>query len=982
MPPTDSFVSGFRYRGFIVERSRPIPELGCRLIELRHEESCARVMHVQAEDKENLFCLSFQTLPKSSNGVAHVLEHMVLCGSKKYPVKDPFFSMTRRSLNTFMNALTGTDFTCYPAATQIEKDFYNLLDVYLDAVFHPILSEESFAQEAHRLEFSSSEKNEELVINGVVYNEMKGAFAVPTRRLMGEMTKKMFPDTPYGYDSGGDPEEIPSLTLQQLKEFHATYYHPSRCLFFFYGDLPLAGHLSFIDERVLGQTRPLPSLPPPPMQKRHSAPIFSKIEYPITETSQDKSCYLSIGWLTTPLQNQVECLALAVLDIVLMDTDASALKHRLLQSGLCRQAASACDLEIAEVPYLITITGCEEKNAAELTEFVFSSLRDIAADGIPEEQIQHALHQLEFAKSEITGGGAPFGLTLFFRAALLAQHHIDPARGMQIHALFEELRSVLSRDKSYFSHLIQKYLLDNTHVIRVLMTPSEKLAAQETAKEQALLKRLEGQLSSETREKIAEHAKTMQETVQQDLSCLPSLHVKDVSSHCRTLHLSQEEHGTIQLFCHEAFTNGICYLDFVSPLPKIHPEDLWLARLICVLLPQLGCKDRDYRQTLEYLQEHTGGVYASLSISPQASNPESVVPLVHIKGKALERNIGRLIDILSDFLQAPRFDDRTRIKMVIEKHATDVEHAISHTAMEYASLRSSSHLSISSAISEYWYGISYLKNLRHLVKNYDALESHFLQKIELLAKAMLLNRNVHCVVSAGAEQLLALEHHMEEITALLPHTGIPWESPSCLPTPSHDQGFIISSHVGFTSLSKTTAPYIDPDTPVLSVAVQLLNNLFLHKRIREQGGAYGGGASVHPITGTCCFYSYKDPNIRSTIQGYEESIAFLQHTPITQQELEEGKLGVLQDLDSPIAPGGRGSTAYSWWRQGRTEQMRQRFREKVMGATVEEIQAALTRFFPSGWSEQSFVAIGGGPLLEKEQKKLVATGRQLNIEPL
>jgi Zn-dependent M16 (insulinase) family peptidase len=983
MLSTEAFVTGVRYNGFIVERTQDIPELHCRLIELRHEASQAKIMHIQTDDPENVFCLSFQTLPPSSNGIAHVLEHMVLCGSEKFPVKDPFFSMTRRSLNTFMNALTGVDFTCYPAASQIAADFYNLLEVYLDAVFHPVLSENSFEQEAHRLEFAPQETGEQsLVINGVVYNEMKGAFASPTRRLMGEMSKKMFPDTPYGYDSGGDPKEIPSLTLQQLKDFHSKHYHPSRCLFFFYGNFPLAQHLDALEKQILSKTSAMPSLPPPSLQPRHESPIFSRIEYPVTQETHDQGCYLALGWLTTPLQNQVECLALSILDIILMDTDASLLKHALLQSKLCRQATSSCDIEIAEVPYLLMLTGCEEKNVTELTELVFATLRKIAAQGIPKDLLQNALHQVEFAKSEISGSGTPFGLLLFFRAGLLSQHGIDPTLGLKIHSLFEELRNLVAQDPAYFSKLIHKYFLENSHFVRVIMAPSKEIAEHEFAEEKDRLKTLENTLSEKQRASILQSSQKHESIAIQDLSCLPSLKITDVPQHCRTFPLSHYEQKGTTVFCHETFTNGICYLDIVSPLPFIRQEDLWLTRLACVILPQIGYGGKTYQQALEYMQEYTGGIFASLSLSPQVNNPSSVVPLLHVKGKALERNTGQLIDILSSLLTNPRIDDRHRIRAIIEKHATDVEHAIVHSAMEYASLRSSSFLSTSAAISEHWYGISYLRNLRYLTKNYDTQEPEFLLKIGQLIQAMLLHKEIHCVACAGPEQMFTLQKQLDESLFLTPKISHPWESPPCFQTPAHDQGFIIPSQVGCTSLSKTTASYADPDTPVLCVAVQLLNNLFLHKKIREQGGAYGGGASVHPMTGTCCFYSYKDPNIFSTLQGFEESIQFLQHTSISPQELDEAKLGVFQDLDAPIAPGGRAGTAYSWWRQGRTDLMRQHFRDKVFQTSIEEIHAVLQRFFPQGWSNQSFITIGGSQLLKKEQKKLVAIGRQLDIESL
>ncbi len=433
---------GQRYRNFQVTKSLRIDELQCQLIELTHLPTSARVMHIANEDPENLFCLSFQTLPDNSDGVAHILEHTVLCGSAKFPVKDPFFGMTRRSLNTFMNALTGADFTCYPAATQISKDFYNLLDVYLDAVFHPNLQLYSFLQEGHRLEFAvSSNPDSPLEYKGVVFNEMKGAMASAEARMHEALNKALFPDITYGYNSGGDPKEITNLTYGKLKEFHEKYYHPSRCLFFFYGNMPLEGHLDFIESQTLESTVMAPPLPPLPLQTRFKAPKVLHERYPIAfDESTDHKTLIAFGWLTCHILDQEELLALSILEILLLSTDASPLKKALLKSGLCKQVSSYIDTDINEIPFTITVRGCNPENAAALKEVIYTTLKQVILTGIPLQQLENALHQMEFYRSEINGDSGPFGLSLFMRSALLKQHGADSEQGLKIHALSETLR--------------------------------------------------------------------------------------------------------------------------------------------------------------------------------------------------------------------------------------------------------------------------------------------------------------------------------------------------------------------------------------------------------------------------------------------------------------------------------------------------------------------------------------------------------------
>nr|NGX38545.1 hypothetical protein [Chlamydiota bacterium] len=415
---------GQKYGDFVLVNYQPIEELQIVMRELIHEPTGAQVMHLENDDPENLFCLSFKTLPDSSNGAAHILEHTVLCGSRKFPIKDPFFSMNRRSLNTFMNAMTGSDFTCYPASSQVEKDFYNLLEVYLDAVFHPQLKELSFLQEGHRLEFTTpGDPTSPLEFKGIVYNEMKGALSSTDSRVWHAMLEALVPDLPYSYNSGGDPKDIPDLSHAQLIEFHEKFYHPSRCLFFFYGNFPLQKHLDFIVENALQGAQKLPPLDGIGHQERFKAPVKEQFSYPTSETEdlETKNIH-AFGWLTTPLLNQEEVLALSVLDSVLMDTDASPLKKALLDTKLCIQADSFLDTEMTEVPFVMLFRGCRGDVADKIEKALFDNLKIIAKEGIPFHLVEASIHQLEFARTEIGGDHSPFGLTLFMRSALAKQH--------------------------------------------------------------------------------------------------------------------------------------------------------------------------------------------------------------------------------------------------------------------------------------------------------------------------------------------------------------------------------------------------------------------------------------------------------------------------------------------------------------------------------------------------------------------------------
>jgi hypothetical protein len=556
-------------------------------------------MHIAADDPENMFCLSFQTIPTKSDGVAHILEHTVLCGSEKYPVKDPFFAMQRRSLNTFMNAFTGPDFTCYPAASQVPKDFYNLLEVYLDAVFHPNLNELSFLQEGHRLEFTIPEDPSSPLENkGIVFNEMKGALTSPSSRLNELISQSLFPDLTYGINSGGDPKVITKLTYNELCDFHHTYYHPSRCLFFFYGNIPLEHHLDFINEKVLKSIKnPLQSLPPLPLQPRFTQPRELTRYYPTSdEKDTEDKAIIAFGWLTCHILDQEELLALNILEIILMDTDASPLKMALLKSGYCKQASSYIEMEISEIPWILTLKGCREEDADNLDRIIKHTLSSIVEEGIPLSHVENAIHQLEFFRSEITGDHSPFGLALFMRSALLKQHGGDPQDGLYIHTLFDIVRKRNLEDPQYLTGLIKKYLIDNTHRVRITLLPDQNLAAKENDEEREVLNAIQSKLTEREKQHLVDQAKRLKEfqhlQEDNDLDILPKVSVDDIPKMARQIPLSHTIGKNIEIYHHACFTNEIVYADMFFTLPNLAEKALPYIRLMTTLMAQMGCHGR------------------------------------------------------------------------------------------------------------------------------------------------------------------------------------------------------------------------------------------------------------------------------------------------------------------------------------------------------------------------------------------------------
>lgn len=971
---------GQKYHEFKVTKITDIEELHCQLIELIHLPSGAKVLHIGNDDPENLFCLSFQTIPTNSNGVAHILEHTVLCGSKKFPVKDPFFAMQRRSLNTFMNALTGADFTCYPAATQVPKDFYNLLDVYIDAVFHPNLNELSFMQEGHRLEFTQPENPlTPLQYKGIVFNEMKGALSSASTRLNEVISTALFPDLTYGINSGGDPKDIPKLTYQQLCDFHREFYNPSRCLFFFYGNLPLAAHLDFIKDNILNEASPAAPLPPLSLQPRFKQPKYITEHYPIApdEETHDRAL-IALGWLTCHILDQETVLALSILEIVLMETDASVLKLALLKSGLCKQASCYLDTEISEIPIVLCMKGCNAESADALEALIKSTLNDIIQQGIPLTALDNAMHQLEFFRSEITGDQAPFGLSLFMRSALLMQHGGDAENGLKIHSLFDKIRQRNIEDPGYFGDLIKKYLIDNPHFARVIMVPDKTLSAKELQEEQTALaeiqKKLTSQQSQEIIQKAAELSAFQKNQEEVDLDILPTLTLDDVPHSPKVFPLSQESIGNLNVYHHDCFTNEIVYADLVFDLPAVAEEDLPYARLVTTLMSQMGCNGRNYAENLEFIQANTGGVGATFTFNLQASDHTQFSPSFCLRGKVLHRKVSKLFTLFGEMATQMDFNDTERLKEIILKQYIALQSTLSQSALKYAINLSAEGLDVPSKIANHWYGLHYFWMIEKLAKDFDSQAEWLVAKLNDLKEQIIAVGKPDLIITCDSAMYDEIKgNDFYGLKNMEIKTGKKWNGNYPL-VPSVSQGRVIASPIAFIGKVLKTVSYTHPDTPALAVAASLMDNIYLHTSLREQGGAYGGGAICSAMSGNFYFYSYRDPNILSSTHAFDEAIKSLLEGDFEDIDLDESKLELVQSLDMPAAPGSRGDIAYGSIREGRTLEVRQAFRDRLLSLTREEVIVAVQRQIVPKMSSAATVVFAGRELLEKENEKLVAAG--------
>ena len=927
------------YKDFEFKKVTPLSEINAILYELVHKPTGAQVLHIEADDPENVFCLSFKTYPSSDNGVAHILEHTVLCGSKNFPVKDPFFSMNRRSLNTFMNAFTGSDFTCYPAASQVEKDFYNLLEVYLDAVFYPELKEMSFLQEGHRFEFEKpSDPESDLTYKGIVFNEMKGALNQAESRLWNAIQKALYPQILYKYNSGGDPAAIPSLTHEQLKEFHSTYYHPSQCLFYFYGDLPIEKNLDMIEEKVLKQTKKQKQLPNIEEQPRAKKRQKIKGTFPSADESAEGKSFITFSWLTTHIKETVETLALCLLDSVLMENDAALLKMALQESKMTVTADGFIETDMSEIPYAIICRGCDPEKADELEKLMFQELKKIAKKGIPQKKIDAVYRQFELARLEITKDGGPYGLSLFMRSGLLKQHGGNPEDALKVHSLLDELKEKL-KDEKYLPELIKKHLIDNHHYIRHVMTPDSKLGEQEQEAENKKLKTIESKLNNTQKEEIvgiAQQLAKFQEE-EEDIECLPKLELKDVPKKVVDYPIKFEAVDQLALYTHKSFTNGLTYVDLVFDLYDTPMEDLHILKLFTSIITEVGSGIRDYKENLEYIQSFTGGLYASVSLNPLTDKPTIFRPTLSIHGKALSQYTDHLFSIIKDTTLLPKLDDTERLKELIIQIHTYLRDKLNNSALSYAVKSAMAPFSEYNTIMDQMSGLPYYNFIRDIAENIEEKLEPTLVRLRAVKEKLFHLNNPHLVMTCEKD---VIEHiHKKEFYKIpkIPSSPFsPWIGNVDLKK-QPQMGKLIASPVAFTCKAYPTFTYTNPLSAALYLATYLMENKVLHQKIREQGGAYGSGATYQPHVGNFYFYSYRDPNLESTLSAFDLAIKEISKGNFTDQDILEAKLGLIQGFDQPVSIGSKAHATYFMERRGRTKEVRQAFRDQVLGATKEQI---------------------------------------------
>lgn len=923
--------------GFSRVLSVHVPEIDSWADVFRHDKTGARVLSMRNSDENKVFGITFRTPPKDSTGVAHILEHSVLCGSRKYPVKEPFVELLKGSLQTFLNAMTYPDKTCYPVASQNTKDFYNLMDVYLDAVFFPRISPEIFEQEGWHLDLDAP--GAEVSVKGVVYNEMKGVYSSPDSMLAELSQQSLFPDMTYGLDSGGSPGVIPQLSYAAFLDFHRTYYHPSNAWIFVYGDDDPTARLERLAE-YLDQFEALEVASTIGRQERFSSPREIRRTF---EGGEEALGMLTMNWLLPDKTDAETVLACKILDSLLTGLHASPLRKVLIESGL-GEDLTGCGVEheLAQMYYSVGLKGVRPENFEAVRSCILRILREIVDTGFEHDLVEAAINSAEFDLRENNTGSYPRGLIVMLRALGTWLYDADPLALVAFEAPLMALKKRLAGGERVFEELVRRALLDNVHASVVILEPEAGYAARLEAEERAMVRALRAARTEISDQELAERTarlRALQEAPDSPdaLASIPMLTREDIDPRVRTVPTDVADWDRTTVLRHDLPTNNIAYMDLALDLSSVPDRLLPLLPLFSRALTEMGTTREDYVSFSKRIAGKTGGVHVRCLVSPHESPDELVARLV-VRAKAVSERVPDMLDIVRDALLLARFDDRDRFRQMLLEEKSGLEYALVPSGHHFVGLRLRSRLNASEAVQERMNGVEALFFLRALTRRVEEDWPGVLEDLETLrrcavrAPGAVLNLTMDEDMLAGHAPLFRAFLQTLPGTTLAPET---WSAPVAV----EREALLAPAQVNYVGkvCDLRRSGYHFHGSAL--VAAKYLRTTWLWEQVRVLGGAYGGFCNYGRLSGLMSFGSYRDPNITSTLKAFDGCGAFLESVRLDRDELLKAVIGTSGDLDPYQLPDAKGFTALTQFLAGVNTATRQRIRNEVLATGEKEFRA-------------------------------------------
>ena len=936
--------------------SHHVETLGIELEIYQHNRLGTRHCHLACSDTNNTFWVGLSTVPTDSTGVAHILEHLSLCGSEKYPVRDPFFMMYRRSMAE-MNAMTSEDWTAYYFSTPNKKDFENLLSVYLDAVFFPSLDPLDFKQEGWRLEFENPDDiSTDLCYRGVVYNEMKGALSSPTSRLHGVLSSTLFPTTTYRFESGGDPIDIPKLTYEQLKDFHREHYHPSNATFYTYGHIPASTHQVHFEAQVLKRFEQKQSPIRVPKELTFSQSVDSHQTYAVSSKSDEEDATFHVmSWVLGDVTDFHLRLSMILMSSVLIRNSACRLLNTIETSQL--GSAPYChfvDFCGRQMTFYCGVKGSQPEKRASFERLVTETLEDIVKQGIDRDLIETTLHQMELGQRHISSNQGKYIIQMLNGSAV---HGADLNEIVDIDAGLIWLRQA-SKKPRFIEDLIQKYLLDNKHKVFMTYQPSHDHFVSDHKHLVKELSTIKAGLSDQQKQHLVDQARSLKERQEKtpDESVLPKLLLSDViKSDARDYDVFTKQYHGYPIYQCAANTNGLFHLDWMFTVADLSEQEMQLLPIFDHLFGDIGSGEMDYQAVLRWQDRCSSGISSSLNVETHPLDVDRFSVQWSISVCGLLDRLDDCTDMVWQYMHALRFDEPMRIKECLEKYFAYAEDDLSYHGHSYAMSMASAMISPKASIRDTFSGGASLQIVQYWVK-----QGQWDQLAEALAK---LWRKL--IKMPQAFSFIAPESSIEQGIASIQrvigqqqqkmyHEDV-FDAHYTVPDHSTQNAFLINADVNFVARCLKTVPYTHPDAATLSVLGKCMTNQYMHRVIREQGGAYGGGASHSNISGEFYFYSYRDPHHKQTLKAFDNSIDWGLQAEFSASMFDEAKISLIAQIDKPRSPYAQACRNIWQHRFGYTRDLIDGFRQKLVDVDQNALRRVIEAYLRNQGSDMVLV---------------------------
>ncbi|KAG8623607.1 hypothetical protein KVT40_008583 [Elsinoe batatas] len=971
---------GEQIHGFSLRRTKHVPELKLTALEFKHDKTGAEYLHIARDDSNNVFSIGFKTNPPDATGVPHILEHTTLCGSEKYPVRDPFFKMLPRSLSNFMNAFTSSDHTTYPFATTNAQDFKNLMSVYLDSTLRPLLKEHDYTQEGWRLgpenPLATDEEGRKIVFKGVVYNEMKGQMSDASYLYYIRFYEHFFPAI---NNSGGDPQKMTELTYEQLRKFHAEHYHPSNAKILTYGNMPLHSHLESINQQLSGFAPITPDLDIKTPRSLQGGPHEVTLKGPVDPLSPPEGQYkTSVSWLMGDTANVLENFSLSLVSSLLMDGYGSPLYQSLIEAGLGTDYSpnSGYDGSSKLAVFSVGLNGVKKENVPKVKDAIFKTLQETRQKGFEKQKVDGMLHQLELSLKHKT---ANFGMAIMQRLYPSWFNGVDVFDALAWQQTVDTFKAEYAKG-GYLEALLDKYLLTDD-IMLFTMEPSEtygqELVAEEAERLQSKISEAFATFGGE--EKATNHLRerelelVAQQSAEQDLASLPMVSVEDIARQKEAPQVVKKALSGTQTQWREAATNGLTYFRGLSILKDLPDELRPFIGLFCDALMRIGTKDKSMEEIEDLIKLKTGGIsFGYHSCSAPAADPTKCEEGITLSSYALDNNVPAMYDLLTLLIQETDFDSpkaRRMITELIQSSASGAVDSIAEAGHAYARRFAEAGLTAHGRLIEQTSGVTQIANITSLAANREletTIAPELLRALKAIQSILIGNQSsMRLALTCGPESTTANSSSLDKFlsstfsasswTTFSPGLHLPLRDWQSSITTNTKTLFPLPYQVSYSALSLPTVPYTSALSAPLAILSQLLTHKHLHREIREKGGAYGGGAYNKALDGVFGFYSYRDPNPANTIKTIEEVGKWAVERRWTDTDLQEAKLSIFQGVDAPRSVSDEGMTEFL---TGVTGQMEQDRRERLLDVTKEQVRDVAEKFLLNGVKEGRLAVLG------------------------